>query len=306
MLDRLPRLRVIFALLIGVPICWLVAWLIVAAFTHTPLSSASEVSGLLAGIGGIMGAIFTVGWLVIALVAVLPQLTLADQAQRLMEDKFNELAPEFEKRADQRINGRIAFRDAVSLRKAGWGWTSERRPLEYAEGPSPVCRRRPEISHYRSRTTPVALSLAGRGIRCLCQSHERVEKGLVEPASRPKEAVGLERIDRGDGTPLLDRRRADDRALGQALADEVARLRQNQVGLPQLLVLAGYRFVEVGERRLRVIRVGQRRQSAHIRGRDRAAQLVMPQREVVDLDPADAQHDAQDLQVSDLEREDGI
>src|SRR5260221_2077872 len=73
-----------------------------------------------------MGAVFTVGGLVIALVAVLTQLQLEDRAKRVMEDKFNELAPQLEEKAIRLVNGRIAFRDAQdALQRGEWQQAAE-------------------------------------------------------------------------------------------------------------------------------------------------------------------------------------
>ncbi|HEX9412310.1 MAG TPA: hypothetical protein VF916_02305 [Ktedonobacterales bacterium] len=118
---KIPSLRWMLLAFLAVPLVWLSGWLLFAHFAGISSTSVSELSGLLAAIGGMMGAIFTVGGLVIALVAVLSQITLEDRAKRVMEDKFNELAPDLERRADRRIAGRIAFRDAQeALQTQDW------------------------------------------------------------------------------------------------------------------------------------------------------------------------------------------
>jgi tetratricopeptide (TPR) repeat protein len=126
---RMPSFRTLVIVVIAVPAAWLVIWFLIAWASHAAgvaLPSSGDLVGLLAGIGGLMGAVFTVGGLVIALVAVLTQLQLEDRAKRVMEDKFNELAPQLEEKAIRLVNGRIAFRDAQdALQRGEWQQAAE-------------------------------------------------------------------------------------------------------------------------------------------------------------------------------------
>lgn len=105
---------------------WLLIWLVFALVTRAPFQSAAELSGLLAAIGGMMGAIFAVGGLVVALVAVLTQLQLQDrvaqvmaQARRELEDKFDhELRPSLDEQARRQVEGMVAFSQATTA--ADW------------------------------------------------------------------------------------------------------------------------------------------------------------------------------------------
>jgi hypothetical protein len=72
--------------------------------------------------------------------------------------------------------------------------------------------------------TFVVLQPALRGIRCLCQRHHSVEERVRLPEEEP---VSSEGGDRRNGSPVRVQGRADDRAAGHILADEVARLRQS-------------------------------------------------------------------------------
>lgn len=135
---KLPSKGQVVALLIGVPLGWLALWIgaaLAAKALGIPFASASDPLGLFATLGGIMGAIFAVGGLVIALVAVLTQLQLQDrvtqvltQAQKDLEDKFNrELRPTYEKEAQKQIEGTLAFFQATL---AGDWRSAERLMLE--------------------------------------------------------------------------------------------------------------------------------------------------------------------------------
>src|SRR5690242_18996760 len=121
---KLPSKGQVVALLIGVPLGWLALWIgaaLAAKALGIPFASARDPLGLFATLGGIMGAIFAVGGLVIALVAVLTQLQLQDrvsqvitQAQKDLEDKFNrELRPTYEEEAQKQIEGTLAWFQAT-------------------------------------------------------------------------------------------------------------------------------------------------------------------------------------------------
>lgn len=87
-------------------------WLVVAPRLGTPINSTDQ----LAALGGIMAAVFTVGGLLIALAAVLTQLTLAERAQQLLENKYQtDLVPRFQRLMADRINAEFHWREAQQL-----------------------------------------------------------------------------------------------------------------------------------------------------------------------------------------------
>ncbi|MCL5947534.1 MAG: hypothetical protein M1298_05920 [Chloroflexi bacterium] len=89
----LPALAGLLVAALVIPLCWL----LVAHFFGVPVMPSASATGLLATMGGVMGAIFTVGGLVIALVAILMQLTLTERVHLLTEQKFQELLPGVER-----------------------------------------------------------------------------------------------------------------------------------------------------------------------------------------------------------------
>ncbi|MCL4540843.1 MAG: hypothetical protein M1396_00640 [Chloroflexi bacterium] len=89
----LPALAGLLVAALVIPLCWL----LVAHFFGVPVMPSASATGLLATMGGVMGAIFTVGGLVIALVAILMQLTLTERVHFLTEQKFQELLPGVER-----------------------------------------------------------------------------------------------------------------------------------------------------------------------------------------------------------------
>jgi hypothetical protein len=141
---KIPSIRALILLLVGIPVGWLIIWLVLARVVGVQVSSASELSGLLAAIGGIMGAVFTVGGLVIALVAVLSQITLEDRAKSLLQDEFNKLMPTMVEQADKRVAGRIAFRDAQEAMRQ-YDWKTAQEQVQEATN------QYPELSGVRSR-----------------------------------------------------------------------------------------------------------------------------------------------------------
>jgi hypothetical protein len=152
---------ILLALLLGIPI----VWLLIAKLAGASISSISDFSGLLAIVGGVMGAIFTVGGLVIALVAILTQLSLQDRTQRaielatdeirkdletkyeqallkatnekipeyardILEAKYQQdLRPDLEQRVDKQIQAHIAFHDAQEAVEAYDWFRAEDRTL---------------------------------------------------------------------------------------------------------------------------------------------------------------------------------
>jgi len=125
MSNKVPPLWKIFLLLISIPAGWLIVWFLLVLVMHLvgfSLPSVGDANGLLATIGSIMGAIFTVGGLIVALVAVLTQIQLqdrvkqeVDKAKQEVEDTFNnKLRIEYEKRIQDQVEGMLAFFQATS------------------------------------------------------------------------------------------------------------------------------------------------------------------------------------------------
>lgn len=82
-----------------------IIWMFLAHLAGIPLNSGANVSDMLATIGGLMGAIFTVGGLIIGLVSVLTQLSIESRIRR----GFKRLLPELDERAKTQIEAYIAF-----------------------------------------------------------------------------------------------------------------------------------------------------------------------------------------------------
>ena len=99
----------LIAALIVTPILWIG----LARWAGIPLGTVSDLGGLLATIGGAMGAIFAIGGLVIALVSVYTQLSIEDRVQRT----FDQLQPALDERASKQIEANIAFLRATGERE---------------------------------------------------------------------------------------------------------------------------------------------------------------------------------------------
>jgi tetratricopeptide (TPR) repeat protein len=97
------------AVLIGAVVLIPVLWVLLAHWLGLSLSAAGTTSSLLAIVGGVMGAIFTVGGLVIALVSVYTQLSIENRIRR----SFEALLPELDERAQAHIEAYIAFTQAT-------------------------------------------------------------------------------------------------------------------------------------------------------------------------------------------------
>jgi len=133
MSSNFPRLWQIVIILIGIPLSWLIIWFLIILIAHSaglPTPSTAEVSGLLSTLGGLIGAVFTVEGLVVALVAILTQIQLQDRvrqevekARQSVEDTFNnELCVEYEKRIQEQVKGMLVFFQATTgLLIAGTG-----------------------------------------------------------------------------------------------------------------------------------------------------------------------------------------
>lgn len=96
-----------------------IGWLWAARTLGVPVVPSTGDTGLLTTIGGVMGAVFTTGGLIVALVAVLTQLTLADRAQHFMEQRFKALLPGVLDDAERRIEARLLWHDAQARLAAG-------------------------------------------------------------------------------------------------------------------------------------------------------------------------------------------
>jgi len=121
---KFPSLWKIVVLLIVIPISWLTIWFLLAVLGHQvgiPMPSVGDTAGFLGSIGSIMGAVFTVGGLIVALVAVLTQIQLqdrvkqeVDKAKLAIEDMFNnKLRVEYEKRIQEQVEGMLAYFQAT-------------------------------------------------------------------------------------------------------------------------------------------------------------------------------------------------
>lgn len=186
-MKHIPSPRTLLIVAIAGPAVWLFIWLLISLIPGTPRQSTGELSALLATIGGIMGAIFTVGGLILALVAVLSQITLEDRAKRVLEEKFNELAPELEKRADRRIAGRIAFRDAQqALNEQAWDAAEALANEALANYPSlPEVRSTVALAMYAAVEQRFRMTL--EGIQDPMAPLYRVETAFLSRAPQPPE-----------------------------------------------------------------------------------------------------------------------
>src|SRR5260221_6982464 len=103
------------------PARWLFMLFLLSGWAHASGFALALGGDLLGLLGGIMGAIFTAGGLVIALVAVLTQLQLQDRVTAAVEkakqdvvDKFNrELRPTLLDQMQQQVEGRLLFFQAT-------------------------------------------------------------------------------------------------------------------------------------------------------------------------------------------------
>lgn len=118
---RLSPFLAIFVAVLFVPIAWLIAWYVVSHVAAVRPSATPDDAAVLATVGGIMGALFTVGGLVIALVAVLSQISLQERAEQFMQQKFDDLVPRFEERISNLITARFLMEEATNaLTRREW------------------------------------------------------------------------------------------------------------------------------------------------------------------------------------------
>ena len=75
-------------------------------------ADAGQTGALFATIGGVMGAIFTVGGLVIGLTSLVTLLTIDDRAKRAFDERFVAMRPALEKLTDARVQSHLLLRDA--------------------------------------------------------------------------------------------------------------------------------------------------------------------------------------------------
>ena len=109
---------------VGIPLAYLVIWTILLILAHAFGFSISDAGSLLSVLGSIMGAIFAVGGLVVALVAILTQIQLRDRVEQVVDDakqavvnKFEqELRGEYERQIKQQVEGMLAFFQATNSR----------------------------------------------------------------------------------------------------------------------------------------------------------------------------------------------
>jgi len=141
MSSNFPRLWQIVLILIGIPLSWLIVWFLIILIAHIagfPTPPTADVSGLLSTLGGLIGAVFTVGGLVVALVAILTQIQLQDRvrqevekAKQAVEDTFNnELRNEYEKRIQEQVEGMLDFFQATDARQWEQAEALARRALQ--------------------------------------------------------------------------------------------------------------------------------------------------------------------------------
>lgn len=104
----LVGLGAVFAFAVVVPLVWLIA------LSHWPgkLVTPDLPGGLLATIGGLMGAIFTVGGLLVALVSLLTQLTVEQRVRSVMQQTFDDLTPRTERRLTERLTALTYLHEA--------------------------------------------------------------------------------------------------------------------------------------------------------------------------------------------------
>ena len=96
---------------------FLLVCFVVVAIVIEVLRFPASSSSLLSLLGAVMGAVFTVGGLVIALMSALMYFTLNERAGVAVETKINELFPEF----DRRMDGRIYLKTAEQLAEQSGG-----------------------------------------------------------------------------------------------------------------------------------------------------------------------------------------
>ena len=112
------------AFVVGIPLAYLIIWAILLVLARAFGFSISDAGTLLSVLGSIMGAIFAVGGLVVALVAILTQIQLRDRVEQVVEDakqavvnKFEqELRGEYERQIKQQVEGMLAFFQATNSR----------------------------------------------------------------------------------------------------------------------------------------------------------------------------------------------
>ncbi len=126
---KISPLWQIVLMLIFIPVTWVIIWFglaLIGHFTGIPVPSIADASALLSTIGSIMGAVFAVGGLIVALVAILTQIQLEDRIQKqvneaknILEETFEmKIRAEYEKQIQDQIEGTLAFADAT--RATSW------------------------------------------------------------------------------------------------------------------------------------------------------------------------------------------
>jgi len=95
-----------------------VGWLVVARLLNVRLAPSNDPLGLLTAIGALMGTVFVVGGLVIALAAVITLVSLERQVDERIGQAFGRLEPAIRERADAQIEAFAWYNEA--LRTADW------------------------------------------------------------------------------------------------------------------------------------------------------------------------------------------
>ncbi len=148
------------AFVVVIPIAYLLIWTILVIIARASGFSISGAGTFLSVLGSIMGAIFAVGGLVVALVAILTQIQLRDRVERVVEDakqsvinKFEqELRGEYEKQIKQQVEGMLAFFQATNAHD--WKLYASKmimRPERESKEPRDPC---PEQKDYRYGAGP--------------------------------------------------------------------------------------------------------------------------------------------------------
>lgn len=94
-----------------------ILWVVIARAAGIRAVPPSDSGAVLAIVGGVLGSVFTIGGLVIALGSLLSLMTIENRARQVMEDKFRELQPEFMSAVDARI---LSLRATIAAEKRQW------------------------------------------------------------------------------------------------------------------------------------------------------------------------------------------
>jgi hypothetical protein len=149
----------IVLLLACVPAIWLYA--LRGTGIHTIASS--DPFGFLSTFGGLMGAIFAAGGLVVALAAVLTVLTVEDRVQRAFDAEM----PRVEQRAEQQIEGYLTFLEA----RWAADWRDQVRLANNAIQQHPGLRHKVRAATARRLAQQIIADFARRHTRVALEYH---------------------------------------------------------------------------------------------------------------------------------------